>query len=459
VTVNQSVANHLRGSFFATLSPQRLRRVREKHGRGTQGKAKIPFATFVWALVVHALSADGTIGAHLRSISGVKITDSAAHQRRQGLSWAWFEEIFSQVLKPLARRGTDSESFYKDLRLLAIDGSNWSLRNTTEIVEQSPARHGNQRGSSAGFIKWGCAVLLETGTHQPLAVARSRPVEQSGSRKAEGELTIARRLLPFLPKNDDVLVLMDRLYGNGDFVLSLRDTAGGRCHVLVRVNKAMDPSILEILSDGSALIKVKVRKRGRGGKVRRLKLREIRGLIGRDGKQTPIRLWTTLLDEVKYPAAELLALYASRWEEELFFRELKIHTGREQLLRAGTLQGAEAELGALILAASLLARQRLKAAESVGLPPLRLSIAKLGGAVNELVSVLSVAGSIISPRQRELIVERFMQNAAREASIPPRRERSCQRGLRKPASAWPRIRTREYVDGPSIRELIPITFP
>lgn len=455
----QSVVSFIRESFFATLTPQRLRRVREKHGRGTQGKSKIPFATFVWALVVHALSADGSIGAHLRSISGVKITDSAAHQRRQGLSWAWFEELFSQVLKPLARRGTHSESFYKDLRLVAIDGSNWSLRNTTKIVEQSPPRHGNQRGGSAGFIKWSCAVLLEIGTHQPLAVARSRPVGQSGSRKAEGELTIARRLLPSLPENEDLLVLMDRLYGNGDFVLNLRDIAGPRCHVLVRVNKAMDPRILEILGDGSAIIEVKVRRRGRGGKVRRQKLREIRGTVGREGKQTPVRLWTTLLDEVKYPAAELLALYASRWEEELFFRELKTHIGREQLLRAGTLQGAEAELGVLILAASLLARQRLEAAESVGLPPLRLSIAKLGGAVNELVSVLSVAGNIISPRQREQIVGRFMQHAAREASIPPRRQRSCQRGLRKPASAWPRIRTREYVDGPCVQEVLPITFP
>jgi IS4 transposase len=38
-----------------------------------------------------------------------------------------------------------------------------------------------------------------------------------------------------------------------------------------------------------------------------------------------IHLCTTLLDKVENPAAELVELYATRWEEELFFRELKSH--------------------------------------------------------------------------------------------------------------------------------------
>lgn len=463
---NLSAANHLRESFFATLTPQRLRRVREKHGRGTQGKAKVPFATFIWALVIHALSSNGSIGTHLRAVSGANVSDSAAHQRRQGLTWEWFLELFSHILKPLARRGQDHEAFHHNLRLLSIDGSSWSLCNTTAIIDKSPPRHGNQRGRGAAFIKWGCAVLLEVGTHQPLAVARSRPAAPGcPPGKAEGELSIARRLLPYLPKDEDVLVLMDRLYGNGDFVLSVRDIGGKRCHALVRVGKGMKPRIVEILSDGSAIIEVKVKPRRRGGKTRRLKLREISGRVvrsdpaGGPDKTTLVRLWTTLLDEVEYPAAELLALYASRWEQELFFRELKVHTGREQLLGAGTLQGAEAELGALILAASLLAQQRLKAAETLGLPPLRISVTKLGAALDALVAVLSVAGDLISPGQRERIVARFMRHAARESRIPPRRTRTCQRGLRKPASAWPRIHTREYARGPCVQEVIPIAFP
>ena len=37
-----------------------------------------------------------------------------------------------------------------------------------------------------------------------------------------------------------------------------------------------------------------------------------------------MRLWTSLLDWKKHPAGELLALYAQRWEQESFYRELKV---------------------------------------------------------------------------------------------------------------------------------------
>lgn len=145
----------------------------------------------------------------------------------------------------------------------------------------------------------------------------------------------------------------------------------------------------------------------------------------------------------------LIKLYAQRWEQELFFRELKRHTGREQLLRSGSLQGAEAEFGIMMVAASLLAGQRVQAAQLVDLPPVRISINKISAALEALLPLLSVAGDII----------KFMAHTAREARIPPRRSRSCQRALRKPICAWPLIRTREYLDGVCVYEVTPISFP
>jgi IS4 transposase len=48
-------------------------------------------------------------------------------------------------------------------------------------------------------------------------------------------------------------------------------------------------------------------------------------------------LFTSLLDPVAYPAAELAALYHERWELELGFDELKTHTlEREEALRSKT---------------------------------------------------------------------------------------------------------------------------
>jgi hypothetical protein len=437
--------------------------VREQHGRGHQGVAKVPFAQFVWSLVVHALSSKGTLGHHLRTMSGTDISDEAAIQRRAGLRWEWFEALFAQVLRPRAQRGQHAESFHRGHRLLGLDGSEWSLPNTKAITSQARPRHTNGK-SQAAFYKWGCAVLVELGTHQPLGAARALPDLDH----AEGELNIARRVLCAIPQEEDTLLLADRLYGCARFLCDVRETAGPRCQVLLRVSSLRQTKVLGRLSDGSALVETRVCQPGSnrpGGTVR---VREIRGQVWRavpPGKpgagaqepaRTEVRLWTTLLDEKRHPAQELLALYARRWEQELFFRELKAHTGRQSLLRAASLESAEAEFGALIIAASLLAGQRLQAAQSVSLPPVRLSVGKIGAALQALLPVLNVAGELLSPRQRAAIITKFLAHTARESVIKERRSRSCQRGVRKPQDSWPRIHTRSTLEGTFVFEVTAI---
>jgi len=95
----------------------------------------------------------------------------------------------------------------------------------------------------------------------------------------------------------------------------------------------------------------------------------------------------------------------------------------------------------------------------VDLPPVRLSLTKISRALEALLPVLQVAGDLINPQQQKKIVAKFLAHTAREARIPPRRPRGCQRGLRKPSCAWPRIRMRSRLDGPWAYELTPIAFP
>lgn len=448
--------------FFARYTSQRLRRVREQHGRGKQGREKVPYATFIWSLAVHALSAAGSLGHHLRAMSGIDISDAAAQERRQGLSWEWFEALFASVLQPLAKLREHPESFYGKMRLLGVDGTQWSLPNT-EAHTASPRtrpRPGDGR-SDAAYLKWSCAVLLELGTHQPLGAACA----QMDTEHEEGELTVARRLLGRIPQQEDTLLLADRYYGRGSFLEEVRRIAGARCEFLVRVPTPHKARILEMLSDGSALVEVRVCHPDSQRTKALLPLREVRGQVWRQtaepetSQRTEVRLWTTLCDERKHPGRELLALYAQRWEQELFFGELKRHTGREQLLRSGSPQGVYAEYGAMIIAASLLAEQRLQAAQQVNLPPVRLSLTKISRAMEALLPVLQVAGNLITSQQHKKIVAKFLAHVAREARIPPRRSRGCQRGLRKPLCAWPRIHARSNLEGPWVYELTALSFP
>jgi hypothetical protein len=387
-------------------------------------------------------------------ISGVSISNEAAIQRRGGLSWECFEALFAQVLRPRAQSGKHQESFYHGHRLLGVDGSEWSLRNTQAICAQRRPRHSNGK-KEAAFYKWGTAVLLELGTHQPLGAARALP----GTDRAEGELNIARRVLGAIPREEDTLLLADRLYGCARFICDVQQSAGARCQVLVRVSRARKSKVLQKLPDGSALVETRLCEPGSNRPGAKIQVREIFGQVWRQAPpdkaagsskepaRAEVRLWTTLLDEKEHPAKELLALYAQRWEQELFFGELKRHVGRHSLLRAGTLQGAEAEFGALIIAASLLAEQRLKTAQSVSLPPVRLSLRMIGYMVQNLLPVIEMAADILSAKQRAAIIAKYMAQVAREAVIKPRRSRSCQRAVCKPQCSWPRIKTRWTQEG------------
>jgi hypothetical protein len=73
------------------------------------------------------------------------------------------------------------------------------------------------------------------------------------------------------------------------------------------------------------------------GKEKRL-AREIVGKVQRSGRgtATTTRLWTSLLDWRKHPATELLALYARRWEQEIFYKELKVDARSTPLLQSHT---------------------------------------------------------------------------------------------------------------------------
>lgn len=71
-------------------------------------------------------------------------------------------------------------------------------------------------------------------------------------------------------------------------------------------------------------------------------------------------MWTSLTDPRQAPALDLARLYAQRWEQEIFSRELKQHLRRTDLLQSHTLETAAQKLAAIVLASALLAVERTR---------------------------------------------------------------------------------------------------
>lgn len=268
---------------------------------------------------------------------------------------------------------------------------------------------------------------MELGLHNPLAVRVSRA--------DQGELTLAYELLQALPKQS--LLLADRLYGAGKFLVAfLSRFAQGGSDFLVRVSTQPKGKLSERLADGSAILVVN--GRDEQGQKREILVRQICGEVSKAGcGRRVLRLWTSLLDAEQYPAAELLALYARRWEQEIAYKECKVHLSGGDLLSSYTEQTAMQEIAGLMIGQSLVAEARLAVAEAGDVESVRISFVKVLDELRWAWLLYARLGETLSEAQQEQIAIK-LHHALWSQITAKRRGRSTPRALRQPVSSWPR---------------------
>ena len=434
-----SVSNATFKHLFGSLLPAKTIRLWfSKLGPARRCPPKLSPNQLLMSLVFHLLAGAGTLSQHVKSLLGISISDSALSQRRASLPWVLFETLLDAALRPRARERQHPEAFYHGLLLCGLDGSTVSVTNTPQ--NKAGLFKAESRRFKAAFAKVGVAVLLELGLRNPIAAAIGP--------NQESEMVLSRQLLDRLPEKS--LLISDRYYGVPVFVMELKEIHPEGREFLVRVKGNLKRWVLESHADGSALVEI------RAGKKKRM-VREITGRVrkGQAGWST-VRLWTSLLDWKAHPASELLALYARRWEQESFYRELKVDLRSSPLVQSHTPLTAAQEMAALILAYAILVEERLKVAKVGEVPVLRISFLKTVEAVRGLWQLLEVTEGLLDERGVRLAVRRTMKRIA-EMAIPKRRQRSCPRAVRQPVSSWPRLVENSSIKGPPEYQLIAIT--
>jgi len=383
----------------------------------------------IQGLVFHVMAEAGTLAQHVKQLTGKDITDGALAQRRALLPPELFDQLLRAALKPKADPARHPEAFYHGLRLCGVDGSLFSVTNTPQVKKQM--RKARSRRGRAAFPKVGVAVMVELGLHNPLAAALGAA--------GESEMVLAQQVLSAQPERS--LLISDRYYGVGKVLVGL--PAQGQRHFLAQVKANLKRRLLEVYADGSALVEI------RSAKGTRL-VREIQGSVrrGERGPATKVRFWTSLLDWRRFPAAELLALYARRWEQEIFYKELKVDMRSTPCLQSHTPLTAIQEIAALILAYAVLVDYRVEAAAVGAVGVLRISFIKTLQVVQGLWQFLEVSADLLTPSQVRLVVRRSLRRIA-DMAIPKRRQRSCPRALRQPVSSWPRLRKNTYRNEPA----------
>lgn len=281
-------------------------------------------------------------------------------QARNSLGVAVFYLLYNKVVRLLAEVSTPG-AFYRDMRLMALDGFVVDLPDRPELVRvfRRP-----QSGRSAGaFPQARVLALCETGTHV-IWKHLIKPIRC-------GEVTMTPTLLRYLDKN--MLLLWDRNFLSYDNVVRVQER---QAHLLARIKKHMVFRPMRRYGDGSYLAKLYraswYRDRDQGG----IPVRIIEYTFkdqGRPGAGEKHRLLTTLLDPSLDPAKRLIELYHQRWELELTIDEFKTHQRERPVLRSETPAGVVQELHGLLLAHYVVRALMSAAAKPEGLDPRRLS--------------------------------------------------------------------------------------
>lgn len=347
-----------------------------------------------------------------------RVSKSALSQARYRLGARPLVALFHHVCRPLAT-ATTPDALLFGLRLFALDSTVFDLPDTP-ANDAAFGRPRNGRGDGA----WPQAQLLalcECATHV-VCDAGLWPCAASAAR-------VGRRLVRGLTRG--MLVLWDRAFHS--FAL-LAATRARHVHLLGRLPAGARPTVSRTLGDGTQLVRVEPTDRHQRRHGTHLLLRLIRYTLddpARPGHAVEHRLVTSLLNPRFAPAQTLVEASHARWEFELAADELKTHQRPGTPVRSQKPVGVVQELYALLIAHYLVRAMMVAAAQTVALPPTRLSFLGALRVIRETLPVLQGTPPTVQRRcYRQLLAD------LAAVRLPPRPNRAQPRVVKQQQSPY-----------------------
>lgn len=338
---------------------------------------------------------------------------SALHGMRRRLGPEAMRAVFEAVVGPVAGPETLGAR-WRGLRTLAVDGF------VVEIPD-SPANRAHfsgpvTRGADGGAVAVGYPVArvvtpVETGTRAIGGAAIGGYLT--------GEHELAEQLAPHAGEGD--VVIFDRNFPSVALCKAFRATGA---HLLVRAKKHIGTDRVEVLADGSALVRMWSNAvRGRGPE----RYETLRLIEYEIGTGEVIRLLTSMTDPEHDPACEIARLYAERWQSEVSNLQVKtLQIAPGQVLRSHHPDQVRQEIWAHLAVNHCLSRLITLMAEERREDPERVSFTKI---------LKEVRRSVI--RQIAHAVNRVL-----DIADDPRRYRNPERVPRTSARTVKRVRQR-----------------
>ena len=363
----ENISSQLSALVLLTTIPMPVVRETLKHAEKlSKRERKLPMDVLVMLIIFMALYPDyntrGVFEAMYSDIFPGLIPDKptnvgevAISQARQRLGDEVMESLFDVICRPMAVKGTRG-AWYREWRLMAVDGSEVDLPDEKKILEEYP-KHGNDKGDYP-FPQLKYAALLEVGSraYTKVAIGNDKDSEMSLAAKVEEAL------------EPGMLLLGDRYYPG---VENIERVTGKGADFLFRVRKNISLKPIRRLKDGSYLATLKEGNGKRRGKKSVLvRVVEYKVKASRGGEFTAVRLVTSILDPDAAPALELANLYSQRWNIETGFKEIKSTLRMKQkTLRSKLPKLARQEFWGILLAHYAIKRTIHDAGVANGMAP------------------------------------------------------------------------------------------
>jgi hypothetical protein len=322
-----------------------------------------------------------------------RFTPSAYCQARARLPLAVVQSLLTRVCDAAMTATREPSHLWMGRhRVFHIDGSTFSMPDTPELCAAFGLPHGPKPG--CGFPTAHLLVLFHAQTGllldawaSPLRTGDIAQVAAAHARLTAGDVLIGDEAFASYAH----LAMLMRLGLHGLFPLHRKrvvDFTPGRPHSTARCGRERIPGMprsrwIESLGKDDQLVEYFkpqelppwMSRTEYDALPDSIVVREIRRKVRlADGRHITVTIVTTLLDPVRYPADELIALRLRRWDVETNLRHLKI-TMNMDVLRCKSEQGVRKELAVFCLVYNLVRVVMLEAARRQAVPVARVSFA------------------------------------------------------------------------------------
>lgn len=289
-----------------------------------------------WAFLGQVLDADGSCKEVVRkfqsyaSLKGMRVPSSSTASycaARKKLD----EQTLFDIFQHTAAQGNrpPQDGWLDNRRVIVVDGTGLSMPDTQENQKVWPQSSNQKPGCGFPSVRVCACFSLASGTLLSYEL---------GSKK--------NHELPLLRKQINTFKAGDIFLGDKGFC-SYFDMAKFKEHgvdsviTLARRKPFNNQNCVKILGHNDLLIQwnrpkyvpqLSYSREESEQLPEKLMLRQIRVVVAQPGFRTKeFFIVTTLLDPIRYPSAEVAALYLMRWDVELFFRDIKITMGMDVL--------------------------------------------------------------------------------------------------------------------------------